>query len=231
MEIIKHELVELKFNANPEIVDARGRMVKRYSDLMQLELWNFNENQAQIYNKDKSIHLTFEYQRIGLSVNNSTTENFFIDKSMKYFNDVLKQPFFRGTIYRRLGLRTRYLIPFDGEFDTLLKRYKERYANIMSPLSDILDDEVVDIGAPLVLRGKKGTYNLTCGVMHKAQSRQYFQNQTRELPEVGLYIDIDYFIQEIPNITSKEIVSYSKYFDKTNKENIKRISELLLEDK
>lgn len=236
-QILSKCILEIRFKANPTIVDIRGLLISKYSTLLKMPHWSLTDNRVDFFNKEKTIIFYISYNSMGVYIKNPPTENYFSDKSILFLKNIFDEDFMKdSTIVERFGIRTIAIIPFDGEFIQLKDTYLKKYINITPELLTIVEDEVYDIGCPITLESSYGKYNISCGPMKKEQILNKFYNimdndkivNAKEAPEVGLYIDVDYWNTPKKILKTPDIIELVHTFSDSNTSRISGIEKLLI---
>ena len=129
--------------------------------------------------------------------------------------DIQLQGFESEPFLERIGVRSRFLIPFAESFETLVQNYASRYMGLTSTAESRLDATLVDIGGPLNFKDQLGNFNTMSGPMKSDQVSQFIQlleDEDDELPDVGLYVDIDYWITPQKQLKSVDILKTIRAF-------------------
>jgi hypothetical protein len=163
-------------------------------------------------------------------IENFPTNNFFSDQCVKAFKFIMALDEFDLPLdVERQGVRLRTLKPFSGSMIELVKRCKARYYGIKAEAEAALDGELVDIGGALNFRGKFGNFNTSGGPMLTEQAKSFFPKAS-ELPDVGLFMDIDYWTKPDKRMTADEIVRTIRQFSSECLQKQARITDLILGD-
>ena len=214
MPDLNEHTFEIKFKPNPTILDFRGYLAQSLSSHINLTEWKISENKIDVYDKEINDRLFVGYKNAGYVLMNATSESHFYNKVNEFYKflSTLKSFGTKPFVYR-IGLRIKFLKQCDCSFERLRDFY---IANFISPaknLHDILNANLLDIGAPLDLKDDLGQFHFESGPMKEEQSKQYFSKKKQEFPPIGFFLDIDYSInpkEETDDETvTKNIVAFS----------------------
>ena len=78
------QIVEVRYKANPKILDFRGMWADGISQHMSMDRWEIIENRVDVHNEDRSLHAFVSFRNAGFTSKNSPTRNFFPDKSIRF---------------------------------------------------------------------------------------------------------------------------------------------------
>jgi len=228
--LLNEHVVEIRYKANPVVLDHRGTWAEKISNHMNFSKWKIDENRIDISSHDQDMHVFVGYQNAGISAFNTPNKNYFPEKSVKFLSYIFKlDEFFNSLLVKRIGVRSRFCTPFAGTFDELLDLYTKKFLKLTENARDAIGNncKLVDIGGPLNYKDKYGYFNTMSGPVAEAQMYQIFK-KIDKCPEVGLYFDIDYFILPDDIVIGKDILSKIKIFydEAWNRNN--RICELII---
>ena len=211
-QTIRESLLEIRYTPNSKILDYRGTWAESVKNLMELSEWRITENRIDVYDKEKTRRAFVSYKNAGIVIRNTPTRNYFPDQGNKFLRFLFEQkPFGNPLWIGRIGVRTRFATAFEGDFNSLLDQYKERYLNLSSKAKEVIAAEVIDIGGPIDFKTNHGTLNSVSGPMQKDQLKQAFDFEDK-LPEVALYFDLDYWKEPKDLIEGKEIARIVKLY-------------------
>jgi hypothetical protein len=211
---LRQQICEIRFKANPLILDNRGLITKLITSLFKLEEWTIGDNVIVINSKDKSERLFVAFDRMGISLNEIKKRDMFKDETLRFLNFVFSMDIFKEEFYvNRIGVRTRNCFGYDKSFDSLKDKCLKNYISVSPKVIDKLGLNISDVGYPLIFKDGKSTVNTNCGPMKQEQIKKYFQDYINDAyPNVGLYIDVDYHIA--PNQQQKfdDVLNYTADF-------------------
>jgi hypothetical protein len=148
-------------------------------------------------------------------MSNAPTANFFPDHAVKFFKHVLRLRDFPTPVYvTRIGVRQRFLSPFDGTLEDLVTRYSERYLRLTEAAKEAVAGKLLDLAGPLNFADAHGNFNTNCGPMHQDQAKTVLEGlePERGFPSVGLFYDIDYWLRPEKELSEGNILSNIKAF-------------------
>jgi hypothetical protein len=215
-ETVTEQLFEIRYTPNPRVLDFRGTWAQALSDHLALPEWEIDQNRIDIFNQDRSRRGFVSFRNCGFYVRNSPTVDFFPDQGVKLVRFMMSDDTFGDRLFvKRFGLRTRVATPFAGPFEALVARYSNRVARLNPEAARVFDAEVIDVGAPVNFKTKLGTLNTVSGPMDRKQLQKFFP-QADELPEVSLYLDLDYWLEPKKTFAIRDITSLIKRFAEEN---------------
>ena len=190
------------------MLDHRGEWAEVLAAHMSLPKWSILDNRFDVFAEDRTQHIFVSFRNAGMVCLDSPTTNLFGEKTQRFFRQLVKFREFDGPLHvERIGIRHKLAAPFDGTFDELVNRFHTRYVGLSPALIKSFGDaHLVDIGAPLNFRDAIGHFNTTAGPMQEAQFKGFF-TKGESLPAVGVFADVDYFVNPSTSMSSNEIVS------------------------
>lgn len=199
-KILSEHLLEIRYPAFGEFFDIRGSLAEMLRRDMKFTDWEIARNRIQVRNhseKEKATESAFiSFVNCGYRIARPATKNYFQDITSKFVRLAFSASAFNVQKIRRLGVRSMFLTPIDADFETLKEQCREKIFKGGDLLSEKLTAKLVDLN--VILNFKKGDYffNTMIGPMEKDQMKQYFDYH-QDLPELGLYFDIDYFQKDL----------------------------------
>jgi hypothetical protein len=227
---INSQLLEFRFKPNPEFLDIRGKLAEELSDQLSFEHWNIIDNRVDVFKKDSVLRAFVGFRNAGFSSMCSPTRNYFFDNCSKFINKLFSYEIFeKGLEIQRIGFKTSFCNSYDGTFEDLKDRIFSRYMILSDGTKNVHDQsaKTVDIAINLILKDKFGNFATTCGPMIKDQLKEYFPGE-KELPDIGLFYDIDYWIKPEKIIKGEEINKKIKEFSFSEWEINEKLKELVL---
>ena len=207
-------VLEIRYKPNATILDFRGLWSEKISSNMWFTEWRIVENRADIYTKDGSNRCFVGFRNAGFVTHDSPTANYFPDQAGKFIRFLLGLDGFNNPLFiERIGVRAKFLTPHTDTFEDLLQRYTQHYLRLTDVAEKTLGAKLLDIGGNLNFVDKFGNFNTVSGPMAQEQMNQYF-DWKEDLPVVGLYYDIDYWLKPRKELaeaeTLRNISSFSK---------------------
>lgn len=227
MADINDHILEMRYDANPKVLDYRGAWADAISKTLDLPHWQIDDTRIDVYDTDHMHHAFASVTNAGYTTKNAATRNYFSDKALKFLRVLFGlEGFLPEPNIVRLGVRSRFCRAFEGTFEELVERYSSRMLSFPMESLKALDATITDIGSPITMKDKIGTINFMGGPMEKRQSQGFFQ-MSAGLPEVGLVVDIDYW--KTPNSTMKEaeVVAFVKESAEASYSRFQRVCQLV----
>ncbi|MBZ5632015.1 MAG: hypothetical protein LAO55_02700 [Acidobacteriia bacterium] len=221
---------EIRYKPNAKLLDCRGKSAESIAAHLGLPHWLIVENRLDVFDAEQTTRLFVSFRNAGYVQENPPTNHFFSDNCVKAFKFISTVDGFESPLsVERLGIRLRALTPFLGSMTELVNRYKARYYGFKSEAETALDGELVDIGGALNFKGKFGNFNTNGGPMPAEQAKSYFP-KALELPDVGLFMDIDYWTKPNKAMTTDEITKTIRQFSTECIQKHARVADLILGD-
>ena len=170
--------------------------------------WKIGANRLDLSPKDMSERIFISFKNAGYYILDANAPKLCQDSACMLVEQLYEaEKEIADSAILRIGVRSTFGTEFAGTFDSLRERFQERYADIKEGALEILGGQLTDIGSPLYFRDTLGNYNTHAGPMVNDQLRQFLPH-VKQKPHVGLFFDIDYWIE--PN----EKMSPSRISDK-----------------
>lgn len=229
MNILMENTVEIRFKANPKILDHRGDWASAISDHMNLEDWRVSDHQIDIYNKDETEHAFLSFKSCGYVTINQAIKGFFRDRATSFIKFLFHENVFQGEklFVQRLGVRSKICTEYEGSFEELVANCSSRYITLTSGAKEVFSGKLVDIGAPLHFKDTYGNYNTMCGPMKEDQIKRHFE-KAENVPKVGLFIDIDCWTVPKKNISLRDIAKNIKGFADSSDDRLAKARKLIV---
>lgn len=227
---INEHVFEIRYKPNPKILDYRGTWAEMVSEHMQLSQWRILENRIDVYDKVNKNHAFVGFSSSGFLCNDSPTKNYFYDQAIKLFSFISRLDGFEAEpIVERIGIRSKFCTLFEKGFEELKNQFASKYICLSTEAEKAMNAKLVDIGAPLNFADKLGNFNTMTGPMEKSQIAQFFYGRKEaEVPEIGLYFDIDYFLKPNKKMKSDEITKLIREFAESSWDKHEKVRNLIL---
>lgn len=212
MSMINEQILEVRYKANPKILDFRGTWAEGISKHMELNQWRIVENRVDVFNDNSTLHAFVGFKDAGFVAQDTETKNIFSDKAIKFFRFLFSLDGFGRDIYIiRIGVRSRFAQEYKDDFKNLMNKYSQNYLKMTEEAKKAINAELVDIGGPLYFKDNEGYFNTMSGPMRSEQLQSFFANR-KNYPEVSLFYDIDYWIKPDKIMNEKEIIKKVQTF-------------------
>lgn len=227
-KLINEHIVEIRFQPNPKILDYRGTWAEMVSKHMKLSEWRIIENRFDVYDVEKTRRAFVSFRNAGFIVHNGKTKNYFPDQALKFMKLLFQQEGFGDRIFViRLGVKSRFATGFRGSFDELLQLYSSRFVSVKQAAKEAFDALIIDIGCPLDFETAIGKINSMSGPMTADEISRFFKFEANP-PDVGLYLELDYWKRPQKKMTAKEILSLVKEYSNENWDRHEAIKDLVI---
>jgi len=204
--LLTEHTLEIRFKANPAMIDHRGSWAAIIAREMGLSAWNIKENRIDFSMPDKSQHAFISYRNFGITIKDQQTPNFFADKANKLIRLVMGLREFKKPLpVERIGIRAKICQPYDGEFSIVSNHLRDVF--FKSETLDALGSEesVTDVAAILYFSTKLGQINSVISANDAEQLKRIFQHH-EDFPEASWTADMDYF-SKTPELMSEKNIS------------------------
>jgi hypothetical protein len=211
-DTINEHILEFRYKPNPKVLDNRGVWAEVLSEEMELTEWRIVDNRIDVFSPNEDQKVFVSFRNAGFVVNDSPLPDYFPNKAVKVLRCLFKFEGFGNNIaIERIGVRSRFCVPFAGEFKTLTELYESRFLTLTQRAKTKLGEgcQLIDIGGPLNFADNAGNFNTMSGPMARAQLIDFFKRETG-FPDVGLFIDIDYWKKPGCQMSENEIVGTVK---------------------
>ena len=225
---ISEHVVEVRYEPTSTFIDRRGETAARLLQEFGLPHWEINENRTDVFHNETGERVFVSFNNCGYSVRDSNPPDHFSDRAGKLVRlvgseDILGDPL----DVHRIGVRSRFLVPFEGSFGDLMKRYEERYAVLRAEA--LSDAHLTDIGVTLDLEDGVGKFKTQTGPMQlEAQMRFFMNNREAKYPTAGLYFEVDYRIERHQQIKAGDVAQKVKTMAAAGRKRFENIKALIL---
>lgn len=189
----------------------RLHLLQQYEDLHRAILGEELKEPEKIFApamvleaKQKKIRTVLEFSRFGADLEDVPNLGHCvqtISALVKKVDDVVRLP-----RMSRVGIRSFWIEPFDGDFATLLKRYKEKMLN-----KDALLEQAYDVSLVLDFGPDSRKLTVTTGPMELDQlKKQVLLYEADNLPGLFSYVDADYATKEESDYSAKFLADFVK---------------------
>ncbi|RLD37338.1 MAG: hypothetical protein DRI74_06975 [Bacteroidetes bacterium] len=198
--ILAEHVFEVRHVASGTFLDVRGYVADYIKECGLFPHWNIDANIVNFRDQEKKAKTDaafISYKSAGYIVFDAPTKNYFPDKSIKFWKILNENNHYKISELLRIGIRTKAFFPLDKSFeeirDTIYAKFytKESQALIGGSLDDIqliIDYEEEEF--KVFLRG---------GPLKKGEAAKYFNFESEEFKNTGLFLDLDFFKKEALN--------------------------------
>lgn len=222
-------IFEIRYKPNPKVLDYRGIWAEKISDHMKLSEWRIAENRIDVFDKDAKNRAFVGFNNSGFVSNDVPTANYFPEKTVKFFKFVLDIDGFDSPIFvARIGVRSKFFKAYVGTFNDLINKYSTQYLILTDKAKEIINADLTDIGGPLNFKDSHGNFNTMSGPMKAEQAKQYLERED-DLPDVGLYFEIDYWQKPEQRVDNSKILQLISSFSEESWNKHEEINKLIIE--
>lgn len=193
--MLRQLTIEVRYKSTPNLFDSRSEIInqsKKYFKNWMVSGISYLE----VRDKDRKIRGTVSTKNSGVTMSDPQI-GVFKDTSTTFLKNTFETINIKAEELKRLGVRSKFAIPYDGSFGELIKVFKERLFKIDDEKMPS-DFKIVDVGVLLDLEVNDKKCHVSLGPMEKQQLEDYLP-ESDSLPEVGVYVDIDYYKDDLQN--------------------------------
>jgi hypothetical protein len=210
MTELVNQFLEIRFKPNPQILDFRGTWAKAISEHLKLMNWRIIENRIDMTDDEKIERAFVSFRNLGYSAIDCPSKDFFADRAIKFIRYLFDlKAFEKENIIERIGVRAKFCQEFDGEYESLLGKYLSGYLNITQQVLKEFNAKIVDIGGSVNYEDAIGHFNTMSGPMPEKQMHDFIETK-KEFPQLGLFLDIDYWNTPQKEMAHDEIIKNIK---------------------
>lgn len=230
VEIIKHQVCEVRFDALPELLDIRGILIRYLKEIFKLDAWSMSNDGFKVNSKDGKVEVFMTIQRCGIHVKTHDEETF-RNLVMEFLKFVFTFEQFPDSFkVKRIGIRNRQAFSYEGSFEEIISKFKNNYICVNDKVLEELNMEMTDIGGPIIFKDGLNTINTNCGPMKDLQLKEFFESYDyiENWPEVSLYVDVDYYCAAKEKLELENVVKKAEEFSFSAEEKLIAIKDLVL---
>jgi len=204
-KIFSKHIVEIRYKPNSRFLDKRGETAELLAGSF-FDQWNISNNRIDFSSKtNENIVAFISFRNLGLFTNYPNTADFFKEKAKDFIKSSWDN--FLTSKITRIGVRSTYLIETES-FKNSFDDYRKKFLGLSDEDLKKFDGDLIDLGFPLNFTIGEDFFNVTTGPMEKSQSKEFLLDDD-ELPDAGIFVDVDYFKKEFsPHITQKNVLDF-----------------------
>jgi hypothetical protein len=204
-KIFSKHVVEIRYKPNPRFLDKRGEIAESLSGSF-FDQWNISNNRIDFSSKtNENITAFISFRNLGIFTNHPNTVDFFKEKAKDFIKSAWTN--FPTSKITRIGIRSIYLIE-TSSFKNSFDEYRKKFLGLSDDDLKKFNGDLIDLGFPLNFSVGEDFFNVTTGPMEKIQSKEFLLDDD-ELPEAGIFVDVDYFKKEFsPHIIQKNVLGF-----------------------
>ena len=195
--VVTEHILEVRHAAVGSFLDVRGFVADYVRGSGFLPHWKIDSNVVAFRDEPQKPfgETAFTgYKSYGYTSQNPPTRHFFQDRASTFVKLLPKNPHYRIPELTRFGCRTKAFLPCDLEFDALNKLIHDSFFS--ADFEKYIPNKPTDI--LIVSEFEQGGFKgrITLGPMHRDEVSNQFGFQSEYFSNVGLFLDIDYFLDE-----------------------------------
>ncbi|OGC04850.1 hypothetical protein A2276_02675 [candidate division WOR-1 bacterium RIFOXYA12_FULL_43_27] len=208
MIYLNEHIMEIRYKPNPRIIDLRGQWAEEISAHMKMSEWAIVENRVDIFRKDNHDRVFVGFRGMGFICHRSDSKSYFPDHAIRFLKFIFSlDGFEKNPLIDRIGVRSKFCIEYEKNFEELRDLYASKYIVLSDRAKKIINAKLVDLAGPWNFADDLGNFNTQSGPMVKTQIAQFFNDEiVTQLPDVGLFFDIDYSVKPRKSMREDEVV-------------------------
>lgn len=192
--MLTEHILEVRYVASGTFLDVRGYIADYIRQDGFFPHWKINANVVNF--RDESDAIKTEgafvgYKSAGYVTLNPPTRNYFTDRASSFWNLLQKNNHYKIPEPTRFGTRTKIFIPFSQSFDEINKAIFEEL--FTEKTRSLIGGKETDLQFSINLKEDVFNVHITGGPIHKDEAGKYFQFDSEQFSQCGLFLDIDYF--------------------------------------
>jgi|CXWL01.1.fsa_nt_gi hypothetical protein len=221
---ITEQTVEIRYKANARVLDHRGRWAADLSEKLGFPNWKIDTNKLEIFDRDSTLRAFASHLNCGITTQEKMSADDFRKTAADFLGMYLNFPTVKDhLIVTRIGVLSKFVIEFFGEFDELARIYQPTNlrdsALVAYPSADIRD-----VGYNINYTHEGNNFNTQTGPMHNEELQTWFGKDFDE-PKVGIYYHVDYFKVPEVTISVSNVLEIVKQFSISGWEHFRLINE------
>jgi hypothetical protein len=185
---VKH-IAEFRYLPMPLVLDKRGQVADKMLD-GYLDKWITRSNRVDVLSEVDNAGAFISFTNSGFAAEGTGGFSVFLDALERGLEEIPTPKF------TRIGFRELSLTATDLDFAKLLSKFETSLLRVPSSFKNA-ETSVSDIGITYILKLTTGNVRLQVGPMEISQASEIFDSES--LPQVGLFLDIDFY-RESPKV-------------------------------
>lgn len=192
--MLAEHVLEVRHDASGTFLDVRGYVADFVRSEKFLPHWKIAANVVNFRDQPDKIGTEgafVGYKSAGYVVLNPQTRNFFNDRATAFWKLLLKNVHYDLPCLARFGMRTKLFVPSTSTFDAINKKmYEELFSENTRSL---VGGTETDLQFTIELREAGFDVRVMGGPIHKDEAGKYFQFESDDFRNCGLFLDLDYY--------------------------------------
>lgn len=207
--------VEVRYEPMGAFVNLRGIIADFIKTEGLFRHWNIGQNRVDFWDsddRDSEPETAFvSYRNCGYRVHNPATQNYCADRATKFLAKLDDHEEYEYPNLVRLGVRARFYQSIENlGWEQLLDQFagKAFYSSFLG----VFDGTTDDVGAVLNFQQGDVHIHTNSGPMKKEQFVAEFSRLSKDeaIAPVGLFLDVDVFMEDLGKLPTKKLVSNIK---------------------
>ena len=191
--LVEHVL-EVRHVPSGTFLDIRGYIADYVRQKGLFPHWKIDSNVVNFRDDPKSIKLEgafVGYKNLGYVALNPQTRNYFVDRAISFWKSLINNERYKIPELTRFGTRTKIFMPLPQTFSEINKMLFE--ALFTEKARSLIGGKEKDFQFTIELRESDFDLRIGGGPIHKDEAGKYFQFESSDFAQCGMFLDLDYF--------------------------------------
>lgn len=193
--MLSEHVLEVRHEASGIFLDVRGNIADYIKNKMSsLPHWRIDTNVVNFRDAPKKINKDgafVGYRSAGYVVLNPETKNYFQDKAAAFWKHLLENKHYALPKPIRFGARVKFFIPSPKPFDEINRKMYEVF--FTEKARTLFGTNEQDLLFTVELKENIFDVRIVGGPIHKKEAERYFQFNSDDFENCGLFLDIDFY--------------------------------------
>jgi hypothetical protein len=192
--ILAEHVLEVRHVASGTFLDVRGYVADYIRQNRFFPHWQIDATVISFRDEPDTIKTEgafVGYKSAGYVTLNPFTRNYFFDRASSFWDLLLKNSRYKIPEPTRFGTRTKLFFPSSHGFDEINKAMFEGL--FTEKARSLVGGKETDLQFTIELKEDVFDVRVVGGPIHKDEAKKYFQFDSEQFNQCGLFLDIDYF--------------------------------------
>lgn len=192
--IRSQHILEVRYKPVGSFLNIRGSIADRVAEHTPLREWSIGQDRVDFHDGLEQTKETgfVSYRNFGYLSLLPPTRQYFPDRALKFIKEILSSGGLSVDPILRIGVRSTFIFPYSDTMEQLVKVLIDRTGYPKQKMEQVFGGTIIDIGMPTNFESGNGRFNIQLGPMKKEQIEATVRWHD-DYPDVGLYLDIDFF--------------------------------------
>ena len=210
--MLAEHVLEVRHVASGTFLDVRGDVADYIRQNSFFPHWQIDANVVNFRDEPYTIKTEgafVGYKSAGYVTLNPFTRNYFADRASSFWNLLVKNGRYKIPEPTRFGTRTKLFVPSLQGFDEINKvMFEELFTE---KAKSLVGGKETDLQFTIELKEDVFDVRIIGGPIHKDEGKKYFQFDSDQFSQCGLFLDIDYSktdglsLPNVPNLLKQAI--------------------------